>query len=149
MQRNELNKIRVTIIEDDSFFVSIIVSRLNNIGIKKISIFKSGEAFFEYLNNPADIIILDYNLEKEMTGIDVLKKLKKLDIRTKIIVFTTEKKETIYKECIAFGAQEFIEKGLYSFGMLEMKIKEISSIVIKNKISESRSVLQYIAGLFW
>src|SRR3989339_1839847 len=101
MKCHNLHRVKLALIEDDDIYISIILNRLNNIGIENINIFKSGEAFFDSDKKNPDIIILDYNLEKKMNGLDVLKKIKECQIKTKVILFTNEHDDAIYKTCLA------------------------------------------------
>ncbi|HBF88897.1 MAG TPA: hypothetical protein DDX39_09675 [Bacteroidales bacterium] len=149
MKCHNLHRVKLALIEDDDIYISIILNRLNNIGIENINIFKSGEAFFESDKKNPDIIILDYNLEKKMNGLDVLKKIKECQIKTKVILFTNEHDDAIYKTCLANGAIDFIEKGLYSFGKLEVVVSHIANQILESRKLEKRSVLQYIISLFW
>ena len=65
-----------------------------------------------------DVLILDMRMP-ELTGLEVLKKLKAIRHQLCIIVFTGESQEHYREECLAAGADHFFEKGSQTMDLVE------------------------------
>ena len=61
-------------------------------------------------SNP-DLVILDIRLP-EMSGIEVLKRIKELKIQTRICVLTTFSFPQYRKKCLELGADYFLDKNM-------------------------------------
>lgn len=89
-------------------------------GIKRIIEFESdiavvgdasdGRLALEQLNLlQPDVVLLDFHLP-DMTGLDILKTLKDMDLKTKAIMLTVASDRKTLLECIQFGAEGYILK---------------------------------------
>lgn len=75
-------------------------------------------------NQKPDLVLLDVRME-DMSGLDVLKEIKKIDKNIKVIMVSgVEEKETMDK-AIQFGALSFIHKPLVLDELEQIVLKEI------------------------
>lgn len=72
--------------------------------------------------NP-DVIIMDYNLEGEMNGLDTLKAIRHVFPDVYVVLFTDQYALYTPENTRLFGAFDFLEKNDAAFQTLEMKIR--------------------------
>ena len=78
-----------------------------------------------------DVIVLDVKMP-EMDGIEVLKQIRRVDLKQSVIVLTGDNSSETEREVRALGINEFIVKGssLASLGeMLKRMIKAITPVI--------------------
>ena len=74
---------------------------------------ENGEGALKLIGeHPIDFIFLDWNLNKEMTGLDVLKEIRKIEKckTVPIIMVTSETEKTHVIESLKSGANDYIAK---------------------------------------
>jgi len=110
--------ISVFLVDDDKTYLTVLVHYLHKHFKSKIQIdpFSNGEdCIKEIEKNPTiEIVILDYylntGLPNAMNGLDVLKKIKKINSGIIVIMLSAEDKLQIATDCITFGAYEYVVK---------------------------------------
>ncbi|MCK4796309.1 MAG: response regulator [Spirochaetes bacterium] len=107
------------IIIDDIFNTRVVLKQfIESAGHKVIANF--GDAieaydFFNYMDSPPDIVLLDYNLKsfkdgKNYTGIDLLSDIKAINREIKVILISAFAEADIIKNAMVNGASDFIVK---------------------------------------
>ena len=76
--------IKIFIVEDDLFYGSLLSEVLKLRNFKHVKRMETGQKCLESLDEKPDVIILDYNLG-DMNGVDLFKKIKKVDPNIKVI----------------------------------------------------------------
>jgi len=119
------NKISVYLVDDNDVFLKTLAYSLNERFNSEIEIksFVTGEVCLREIQiNPltaADIVILDYHLNTEiaeaLNGIDVLRKIKKINNKIIVIMLSAEDKLQIATDCISNGAYEYVLKSETAF----------------------------------
>jgi DNA-binding NarL/FixJ family response regulator len=114
------NKISVFLVDDNDMFLQTLTLSLNEQFKSEIEVetFTTGENCLNKIQeNPestADIVILDYHLNTDsknaMNGVDILKKIKKLNSKIVVVMLSAEDKINIASECITNGAYEYVVK---------------------------------------
>jgi DNA-binding NarL/FixJ family response regulator len=114
------NKISVFLVDDNDMFLQTLALSLNEQFKSEIETesFTTGEDCLNKIQqNPelaADIVILDYHLNTDsknaMNGLDILKKIKKINSRIVVVMLSAEDKINIATESIANGAYEYVVK---------------------------------------
>jgi two-component system OmpR family response regulator len=122
---NNQNKVSVFLVDDNELFLKTLESSLSERFNSEIEIrsFVTGEVCLKEMqqdpNAAADIVILDYHLNTEiasaLNGLDVLKKIKKENNKTIVIMLSAEDKLHIAMDCISNGAFEFVLKSETAF----------------------------------
>ena len=101
---------KVIIIDDHKLFTSGLFTILESIGLRVMSTFSNGKDALIYLQtNEIDIIFSDINMPK-MDGLELLKKLRKNKVSTKIIMLSMYEEPNIIKEAFAHGANAYLSK---------------------------------------
>jgi len=73
-----------------------------------VTIATSGEEAIEFsTENPFDVVITDIRM-RGMSGIDVLREVKKIDVHTEVIVLTAYETLDTARQAISFGASEYL-----------------------------------------
>ncbi|HBF88143.1 MAG TPA: hypothetical protein DDX39_05825 [Bacteroidales bacterium] len=122
----ENNEITIFIVEDEPIFISLIKYQLLKLNLSNYHIFVNGEICLKHLDIKPDVVILDYNLGG-INGIEVLKKIKKLYLDAYVIMFSSNREEEMYEECMKHGADEYIEKNVTAL----IKVKNTLSLLMK------------------
>src|SRR5262252_10747162 len=115
---------QILIVDDDGMFRESLVQNLSDAGYVTIG-FGDGPAALTHLNagEAPDVILLDWKMPG-MTGIEVLRELRKQKIEIPV-VFLTVLSDQIYEEAgLLGGAVDFIEKSR-SFSILFRRIELI------------------------
>lgn len=107
---------RILLVEDDPMIAEIYMNKFGSAG-HEIENAKTGKEVLKFVSKEKfDLVLLDMVLP-EMSGMDVLKEIKKggaYDKDTKIVVFSNLSKTDIQKEAMENGADGIIGKSEYS-----------------------------------
>lgn len=112
-------KKRVLIVDDDKDIVSIVKAILSGRGWDIEAAYSGQEALEAVTSQKPDIILLDIMMP-EMNGIEVLKRLKKIDADARIIMITAFGDVESYLDSMELGAYEYINKPFETDELLEM-----------------------------
>jgi two-component system response regulator ChvI len=127
----------IVLVDDDDLFRESLSQNLSDAGFGTKS-FSDGPAALQELtrSDPPDIILLDWKMP-QMTGIEVLRNLRKRNIDVPV-VFLTVLSDQFYEEAgLVEGAVDFVEKSR-GFSIL---LRRIELIVRGNKINGSQAPL--------
>jgi two-component system, OmpR family, response regulator ChvI len=114
----------ILVVDDDALFLESVSTNLANAGFSTDT-FADGRTLVQHLmaGPQADVVLLDWKMP-EMTGIEVLQRLRKEKIEVPV-VFLTALDEQIYEEAgLLGGAVDFVEKSR-SFSILLRRIELI------------------------
>lgn len=87
-----------------------------------ISYARNSEDFFRLINNKYDLVLMDVNLGEKLTGIDLIKYMRKIGNNTPVIIQTAYIREYVIDDDIKHDG--FIEKPI-KFPVLFEKINNI------------------------
>ena len=116
---------KVVIADDSSLMRDRIKSLLNSISnISMIYEAKNGmEALQLIMENEPDLAILDIRMP-EMNGIDLLKKIRKLKMKTRVCILTSYPYRQYRERCMEEGADYFLSK-TEDFEQIEIVISDM------------------------
>jgi CheY-like chemotaxis protein len=115
----------IFVVEDNPVFQMLILKQLEGI-TPDIQVFSKGENFLDALaTSRPDAIILDYHLDGDMNGYDVLKQLKKITNPAPVLFFSNNLELTITSSILKLGVVEYIEKNIFSLPRLREAIRKI------------------------
>ncbi|MBT3571618.1 MAG: response regulator transcription factor [Flavobacteriales bacterium] len=98
------------IVDDHLLFTNGLTGILEDIGLKVHSTFSNAKDAITYLNNQnVDIIFSDINMPR-MDGIQLCKRLKKLQIETPVVMLSMYEDANIIKESFNHGAVGYLSK---------------------------------------
>jgi DNA-binding response OmpR family regulator len=128
MAKEKLSKVKILLIEDDSFLASMYVTKLNLEGFE-VNVAGDGEKGLEMVQDELPtLILLDIILPK-MSGFDVLKDLK-IDKRTKdipVILLTNLGQREDVQKGLKLGAKDYLIKAHFMPSEVVEKIKKLIS----------------------
>ena len=153
----------VIIVDDHAIFSEGLCSLLESINLRVKRIFTSSKEALKYLNSTKeiDIVFSDINMP-EINGIDLTKKIKKLDNNIKVIMVSMYEDQNIIKESYKNKADGYLSKNSsihdfkqavkYAFNDLKytnLEIKETSSfkdnLTLKYSLtSREKEILSYL-----
>lgn len=100
---------RVFIIEDDPVFAKLIAHSLGREEQFDVQVFNSGSSFMQSLHLNPDIVSIDYSLP-DMTGIDILKKVKSFNEDISTVIVSGQEKVDVVVDAYKQGASHYIIK---------------------------------------
>lgn len=109
----------VLIVDDDRDIVTIVSTILGGRGWDIKAAYNGREALEAVTLSKPDIILLDIMMP-EMNGIEVLKRIKKIDTDARIIMITAFGDVESYLDSMELGAYEYINKPFETDELLEM-----------------------------
>lgn len=112
-------KRKVLIVDDDRDIVTIVSTILGGRGWDIKAAYNGREALEAVTSSKPDIILLDIMMP-EMNGIEVLKRIKKIDKDARIIMITAFGDVESYLDSMELGAYEYINKPFETDELLEM-----------------------------
>lgn len=122
----------IFVVEDNPVFQTLILKQLEGI-TPDVQVFSKGEFFLTALTTARpDIIILDYHLDGDLNGYEVLKELKKITSTAPVIFFSNNLELTITSSILKLGVVEYIEKNIFSLPRLRESIKKVLKAPIGN-----------------
>ena len=131
----------IFVVEDDLLYLTLITKELEKMGYTNIITNNTGKEAIHNLDKKPDIALLDYFLEKDFTGMDVLKKIKKRFPETQVIFLTASDDVNIAVDTMRNGAYDYIVKGDTAFIRIRHLLKKISEE--NEKKTKSRSIIRF------
>ena len=131
----------VFVVEDDILYLNLINKELEKMGYTHVKSFSTGKEAIQNLDTKPDVALLDYFLEKDFTGIDILKKLKQRFPDTQVIFLTASDDVNIAVDTMRNGAYDYIVKGDTAFIRIRHLLKKISEE--NERKAKSRSIIRF------
>ena len=94
---------KIFIVEDNFMYSYILEEMLKEENNYKITTFSTGEGCVEMLQNNPDLIILDYNLEGAMNGMDTFKMISSMKPKIPVIILSSQTDIQIATDLLKMG----------------------------------------------
>ena len=143
---DSLSNMNVFVVEDNVFYSSLLKNELESF-CNKVTVFTSGEACLENMSLKPDVILLDYNLEGGMSGIEVLKRVKEFDSKLPVVFISGNFKLDVVKDALRLGAEDFIDKSDSGIAVVEKRLKDIfhlKTIDLEKRINKMAKKMTYL-----
>lgn len=127
---------RILLVDDNTELLEIMMQRLNSWGYWVATASGGKEALSFLEDNKADVIILDY-LMPEMDGVSVLKKIRRRDSKTPVIMFTAHPNSASIKGVELLGVSSFIPK-VSAYTDVAASLKTALELAFKNLIRKEK-----------
>ncbi|MEO5644482.1 MAG: response regulator [Bacteroidia bacterium] len=124
---------KIFIVEDNFLYSYVLEEKLSDSGNFKITTFSSAEECIQMLGNSPDIIILDYNLEKGMNGLEAFKIIHEKNPKVKIIILSGQKDAQVTAELLQNGVFDYIEKKNHEQAMQKLHDSILRAFGIASK----------------
>jgi DNA-binding NarL/FixJ family response regulator len=144
MKTTVLNSdLKIGIVDDDNLFTIMTEKELFNRGFTNLKSYSSGEEYFQSTTLNFDIIILDYHLDsinaQAMDGLEILKRIKKNNPDTKVLMMSGDDDVKVAEDALKYGASEYIVKSKTANARLELALNSIKRAVqLKWEIMEDK-----------
>lgn len=113
---------KIYLVEDNPVFQTLVKKQMEDVS-RDIHVFNNGAAFLEALTaTRPHLIVLDYNLEGDMNGYDILSEIKKMDNPVPVIFFSANLELSITSSILKLGVVEYIEKSIFTLSRLHNSI---------------------------
>jgi len=106
---SEARPVNIYVIEDDPVYAKFLTYVLKLNPDHEVKIFEEGEDFIGHLHEKPDIITLDYSLP-DITGEDVIGRVKQFDSNIPIIIVSAQEKIGTAVNLLKLGAYDYIPK---------------------------------------
>ncbi len=104
-----MEKRRILLVDDEADFMELMSSRIRSWGYEVIEALTGKDGLSVLSKEKPDIIILDYMLT-DMDGIEVLKKIRKVDKKIPVIMFTAYPEMKVIKDTKKLGLDAVVPK---------------------------------------
>ncbi|SMG11254.1 Response regulator receiver domain-containing protein [Marivirga sericea] len=131
----EFEKFKMFLVDDDPFFLMLLEQSFQNLGITEIDTFSNGAECLNHLHENPEVIFLDYNMDN-LTGYEVLKKIKRYDPDIFVILVSAQKDIKPAVDSLKHGAFDYIQKSDDTMNQVESvlkKIVEVKQLIEKRK----------------
>ncbi|MEI6021605.1 MAG: response regulator [Bacteroidota bacterium] len=115
-------------VDDDLFSINLYRQVLENLGYTQVSTFQNASIALYNLEKKPSIIFLDHHMN-DISGVEVLKKIKHFDPNIYVIMISGQEKIQIAFDAIKHGAFDYIVKGESA----EIKMKEVLDRIEKSE----------------
>jgi two-component system, OmpR family, response regulator len=107
---NSVGQTSLFIVEDNFMYSYLLEAMLKEYGNFKITTLTSGEDCIEMLENNPKLIILDYNLEKGLNGLDTFKIIHSRKPKIPVIIISSQTDVQVVADLLKLGVFDYIEK---------------------------------------
>jgi two-component system OmpR family response regulator len=112
----------IFIVEDNLLYQQLIARELESVG-GQLFFYTTGEHCIENLSLRPSIVVLDYNLDGEINGLETLEEIRKFDPSIFVVLFSSQKDVYTNENRRRYGSFDFIEKKDKSFSLLKKFIQ--------------------------
>ncbi|SDH69143.1 Response regulator receiver domain-containing protein [Flavobacterium omnivorum] len=130
------NSFKFFIVDDDVFCAKMHEQYLLNLNYSNIKCFSNGNDCLNNLNQNPDIIFLDHNMDG-ITGLEVLKKIKRYNPSIYVIMVSGQQNIKIAVDAHEYDAYDYIIKDNLVYDKMTFIINKISSVKEAMKKSTS------------
>lgn len=118
----------IYVVEDNKVYNKLLTEYLSKKGYSNVKYFFTGEDCVKSIQqgDKPDVVIQDYFLE-EMNGLDVLKKVRKLNHESEFVFLTNNESMDVAVNTIKYGAYDYIIKDKITLDKVVDRIEKISS----------------------
>jgi two-component system nitrogen regulation response regulator NtrX len=112
----------IFIVEDNLLYQQLIARELEDFG-GPIYFYTTGEHCLANICLNHSILVLDYNLDGEINGLETLEEIRKFDPSIFVILFSSQKDLHSNENQRRYGSFDFLEKKEQSFTLLKQLLK--------------------------
>jgi len=137
--RDYLKKLRLLIVDDDRISGMVLKNYLDGV-FDFVHIAENGKlGLLAFLQNKFDMIVTDIYMP-EMNGIEMIKKIRKIDFEVPIVVITSSDDVSDMKELLNLGIGRFIQKPITKSYLVSALLDAASRVILKQKILKEKEM---------
>src|ERR1700743_169976 len=123
----ELNQQPVIfVVEDNVIYQSLIAKELESLS-NNIHFYTNGESCISELDKHPTVIVLDYNLDGHMNGLDTLQRVRDIDPDVYVILVSSQKGLNTKEIFLQYGNFDFLEKNSLTLRTLPQMVDCVTS----------------------
>ena len=145
------NTKKIFVVDDDIFTSAIFKQHLQNLGYNDITCFSSGTLCLNHLQERPDIILLDHEMG-DLTGFDVLIKIKRFDPNIYVVMVSGQEDMMTAIDSLKYGAFDYIIKGddtTYKITKVMERIGEIHRLIQQKKNNPFNKLSNLLTSVFF
>ena|ERR1700681_15494 len=112
----------IFIVEDNLLYQQLIARELESFG-GQLFFYTTGEHCIANICRRPSIVVLDYNLDGEINGLETLEAIRKFDPSIFVVLFSSQKEVHSCENQERYGSFDFIEKKDHSFAVLKQLLQ--------------------------
>src|SRR5579871_2758246 len=116
----------IFVVEDNVIYQGLIAKELETVS-NNIFFYTNGESCLLELDKHPSVIVLDYNLDGEMNGLDTLQQVRTVDPNVYVILFSSQKGLNTKEIFLQYGSFDFLEKNSLSLRTLRQMVDCVTS----------------------
>jgi two-component system, OmpR family, response regulator len=116
----------IFIVEDNLLYQQLIARELEGFG--PLFFYTTGEHCIANICRRPSIVVLDYNLDGEINGLETLEEIRKFDPSIFVILFSSQKEVCSSENQQRYGSFDFLEKKEQSFSLLKQLLQAKVSV---------------------
>jgi two-component system OmpR family response regulator len=116
----------IFVVEDNLIYQNLIAKELESVS-RNIHFYTNGESCVEDLSKMPTVIVLDYNLDGEMNGLDTLQRVRDINPDVYVILFSSQKGLNTKEIFLQYGSFDFLEKNSLSLRTLRNMVDCVTS----------------------
>ena len=117
----------IFVVEDNLLYQQLIAKELESVS-NDIHFYTKGESCLQELYKNPTVVILDYNLDGEINGLDTLKEIRTTKPGIHAILFSNQLGLYSKENLVRYGSFDFLEKCEHSFIQLKQMISKLLAI---------------------
>ena len=116
----------IFVVEDNVIYQSLIAKELETLSTN-IHFYTNGESCILELDKHPTVIVLDYNLDGPMNGLDTLQRVRDVNPDVYVILFSSQKGLNTKEIFLQYGTFDFLEKNSLSLRTLRQMVDCVTS----------------------
>jgi CheY-like chemotaxis protein len=112
----------IFIVEDNLLNQQLIARELEAFG-GQLYFYTTGEGCLADLSRRPSIVVLDYNLDGQINGLETLEEIRKFDTSIFVVLFSSQREVHSHENLRRYGSFDFLEKREQSFSLLGQLVK--------------------------
>ncbi|MDO6433633.1 response regulator [Flavitalea sp. BT771] len=111
----------IFVVEDNLIYQNLIAKELESVS-SNIYFYTNGESCLDELDKGPTIIVMDYNLDGKLNGLDTLQQVRAVHPDVYIILFSSQKGLNTKEVLLQYGSFDFLEKNSLSLRTLHQMV---------------------------
>jgi CheY-like chemotaxis protein len=127
----ELNQQPVIfVVEDNLIYQNLIAKELESVS-RNIHFYTNGESCLDDLAKKPSVIVMDYNLDGKLNGLDTIQRVRDINPEVYVILFSSQKGLNTKEVFLQYGSFDFLEKNSLSLRTLRHMVDSVTSAAVK------------------
>jgi len=111
----------IFVVEDNLMYQILIAKELESVS-RNIHFYTNGEACLDELDKAPSVIVMDYNLDGKLNGLDTLQQVRSTHPDVYVILFSSQKGLNTKEVFLRYGSFDFLEKNSLSLRTLHQMV---------------------------